>query len=64
MNVTSTIQTQYTTISTVNTKTQDTSAYDEVAKKKQPTRYETLLAMGDNKSEAEKRELSYLECPL
>lgn len=59
MNVTSTTQTQYITTNSTNTKTQDTSAYDEVAKTKQPTRYETLLAMGDNKSEAEKRELSY-----
>lgn len=60
MNITSTTQTQYTTTSTSNTKTQDTSAYDEVAKKKQPTRYETLLDMNyDNMNEVERSELSY-----
>ncbi|MDD2449566.1 MAG: hypothetical protein PHS42_05310 [Sulfurimonas sp.] len=60
MNVTSTTQTQYTTTGTSNTRTQGTSPYDEVAKKKQPTRYETLLAMNyDNMNEVERKELSY-----
>lgn len=57
MNITSTTQTQYPT---ANAKTQDASSYEEVAQKKQPTRYEMLLNMNyDNMSEAERSELSH-----
>ncbi|NOQ31041.1 MAG: hypothetical protein GQ570_07975 [Helicobacteraceae bacterium] len=61
MNVTSTTQTQYTQkANIVTSKIEENLSYEEVAQKKQPSRYETLLDMNyDNMTEAERSELSY-----